>query len=117
MERTKGLVKRAEEFADSKDRANLASKYTAWKEGFIEGYLAAVGDGLASGENVRPDARSGLHLHSVTGSFNLNIIRQWFDAVEDLNPGYLQKSDYKLAKVIYEKLDFPIPKSISSNCR
>lgn len=53
MERTKELVKRAEEFADSKDRANLASKYTAWKEGFIEGYLAAVGDGLASGEDVR----------------------------------------------------------------
>ena len=67
--------------------------------------------------NGAATSASGLNIADVTGSFNLNIIRQWFDAVEDLNPGYLQKSDYKLAKEIYEKLGLPIPKSISSNCR
>ena len=33
----------------------------------------------------------------------LNLIRQWFNAVKDLNPAYLTPADYALAKKIGAK--------------
>ena len=42
----------------------------------------------------------------------LDLIRQWFNAVQDVNPEYLEKPDYALAKRIYGMLDMRIPNSI-----
>lgn len=44
----------------------------------------------------------------------LNLCRQWFDAVQDLNPQYLEPSDFVLAKKIYEQLGMRVPDSINS---
>ncbi|EKH9212929.1 hypothetical protein PAQ92_004719 [Vibrio parahaemolyticus] len=43
----------------------------------------------------------------------LHRIRQWFDAVQDLNPSFLEKEDYILAKSIYESLGMRVPNSIN----
>uniref|UniRef100_A0AB39C9S2 SH2 domain-containing protein n=1 Tax=Aliivibrio phage vB_Alvi_H905 TaxID=3234039 RepID=A0AB39C9S2_9VIRU len=43
----------------------------------------------------------------------LQLIRQWFDAVQDLNPSVLKKEDYILAKSIYESLGLRVPNSIN----
>ncbi len=43
---------------------------------------------------------------------DLNLVRQWFDAVQDLNPAYLTDADYELAQDIYEKLEMRVPSSI-----
>jgi len=40
---------------------------------------------------------------------------QWFNAVQDLNPEYLEKEDYQLAKSIYEKLQLRVPNSMIEN--
>lgn len=42
----------------------------------------------------------------------LDLVRQWFDAVQDLNPAYLEKADYVLAKRVYEALGHRVPSSI-----
>ena len=42
----------------------------------------------------------------------LDIYRQWFDAVQDLSPEYLEPLDYQLAKQLYEELGMRVPKSI-----
>ncbi len=34
----------------------------------------------------------------------LDLVRQWFDAVADLNPSYLDEADYALALKIYAVL-------------
>jgi hypothetical protein len=34
----------------------------------------------------------------------MELMRQWFNAVEDLNPLYLEKQDYELAKTLYDAL-------------
>lgn len=46
----------------------------------------------------------------------LHLIRQWFDAVQDCNPGYLERPDYLLARRVYEALDMRVPHSVSTNC-
>jgi len=43
----------------------------------------------------------------------LNIIRQWFNAVQDLNAKFLEKDDYILAKNIHLALQARVPRSIS----
>lgn len=43
---------------------------------------------------------------------DLNLFRQWFDSVHDVNPEYLGKADYALAKRIYERLGMRVPDSI-----
>ena len=43
---------------------------------------------------------------------DLNLIRQWFNALEDCSPEYLCGEDYELAKRIYVALGVKIPKSI-----
>jgi len=42
----------------------------------------------------------------------LDIYRQWFDAVQDLSPEYLEPLDYQLAKQLYKELGRRVPKSI-----
>lgn len=45
----------------------------------------------------------------------LNLARQWFNAVQDLNPGYLDQADYSLAAKIHEALGVRVPNSISTH--
>jgi hypothetical protein len=47
----------------------------------------------------------------------LNLFRQWFDAVQDLNPLYLKVDDYRQARLIYEKLGMRVPHSILEGCK
>ncbi len=42
----------------------------------------------------------------------INLTRQWFDAVKDLSSSYLTVKDYRLAKKIYKKLNMRVPFSI-----
>lgn len=41
-------------------------------------------------------------------------MRQWFDAVQDINPGYLEAADYELAARLYESLGLRVPNSIAA---
>lgn len=43
----------------------------------------------------------------------LDLFRQWFDALQDVSPRYLEEEDYVLAKELYETLGFRVPHSIS----
>lgn len=45
----------------------------------------------------------------------VELFREWFDAVQDLNPDYLKKGDYALGKKLYERLGLRVPNSISTN--
>jgi hypothetical protein len=47
---------------------------------------------------------------------DLELIRQWFDSVQDTNGGYLDADDYRLAKRIYEHLGVRVPNSINKVC-
>jgi hypothetical protein len=42
----------------------------------------------------------------------VDLFRQWFDAVQDLNPDYLEKKDYQLAEKLYTVLYLQVPNSI-----
>jgi len=37
------------------------------------------------------------------------IVRQWFDALEDTRPDYIETKDYALAKRLYEFLEMRVP--------
>ena len=41
-----------------------------------------------------------------------NLYRQWFDAVQDTNPGYLEPADYVAAVALYALLGMRVPNSI-----
>lgn len=43
----------------------------------------------------------------------LDLCRQWFDSVQDLNGGYLNKADYMLAQRLYVACGMRVPSSIS----
>lgn len=45
----------------------------------------------------------------------IETCRQWFDAVQDLNSGYLEAKDYKLAASLYDILGMRVPNSIKAN--
>lgn len=49
---------------------------------------------------------------TLTEREKLNLYRQWFNAVQDLHPAYLEYADYALAKEIYERLGARVPHSI-----
>ena len=38
-----------------------------------------------------------------------DLFRQWYDAVSDANPAYLEGADHALAAKLYEALGFRIP--------
>ena len=44
---------------------------------------------------------------------DLDMLRQWFDSIQDTNAGYLIPADYHLAKRIYEHLGMRAPESIN----
>ena len=44
------------------------------------------------------------------------LFRQWFNAVQDLNPGYLKKEDFQLAKQLYVSLNMRVPHSVLRGC-
>ena len=44
-----------------------------------------------------------------------DIARQWFNAVQDLNPSYLMIPDYELSKKIHEKIGIEVPLRILAN--
>ena len=43
-----------------------------------------------------------------------NLARQWFDNVQDLNPQYLIRDDYKVAAVLYSAVGMRVPDSIKT---
>lgn len=45
----------------------------------------------------------------------MNLFRQWFDSVQDLNPKRLLAEDYVLAAKLYERLGMRVPNSIADN--
>ncbi len=45
----------------------------------------------------------------------VDMVRQWFDAVQDLNADYLMIHDYELAQKTYKQLGMRVPLSISEN--
>lgn len=45
---------------------------------------------------------------------DLELCRQWFDNVQDLNPQYLERADYELAHRIYQALGMRPANSITS---
>ena len=47
---------------------------------------------------------------------DLQTVREWFDAIQDSNPGYLEQPDYRLAKRVYEACGWRVPNSISEKC-
>ncbi len=59
----------------------------------------------------KQDAES-VRLTGLLCAEDLERVRQWFDAVQDLNEAFLEQEDYQLAKMIYEKLSMRVPKSI-----
>ena len=51
-------------------------------------------------------------IKEVMNARELDLTRQWFDAVQDIHPGYLQHDDFALAKKIYDQLGMRVPDSI-----
>lgn len=43
----------------------------------------------------------------------LDLCRQWFNSVQDVNGGYLTTLDYVLAEKLYRQLNMRVPNSIS----
>lgn len=43
---------------------------------------------------------------------DLNLMRQWFDAVQDVSPEYLEAKDFALARRLYERLGIRVPNSM-----
>lgn len=60
------------------------------------------------------DLNNKLHTITLTDK-ELDMFRQWFNAVQDLNPAYLTKEDYQLVNNIYQKLGWRVPNSIKDN--
>lgn len=61
-------------------------------------------------EAPTPPAKSG-NTGTMTES-ELHLCRQWFNSVQDGNPGYLYREDYALAKEIYEVVGWRVPLSV-----
>lgn len=47
---------------------------------------------------------------------DLNLVRQWFDAMHDCTPESLERADYRLARIVYEALEMRVPHSITNRC-
>jgi len=59
-----------------------------------------------------PDDRRTTSRLELSG-FDLDMLRQWFNAVQDTSPRYLEQRDFALAARIYGSLGLPIPQSIA----
>lgn len=70
--------------------------------------------------NPMESAQTMQKLHAVWEAAQLelrpaevDLIRQWFDAAQDLNEDYLKPDDYALARKIYKRLGRRVPSSIT----
>lgn len=99
--------------------AHYAESHREDKERRIIGGIANIGD-----ENDIVDV-DGLNMDSLISKVDnqmhmeekdLDLIRQWFNAVQDLNIQYLKKPDYELAKKVYEAVGLRVPYSIQEGC-
>jgi hypothetical protein len=43
---------------------------------------------------------------------DIDVLRQWFDALQDTNPQYLDQRDYDLASRLYEACGMRVPNSL-----
>lgn len=43
-----------------------------------------------------------------------DLFRQWYDAVSDTNPAFLEDADHALATKLYEALGFRIPERMKA---
>jgi hypothetical protein len=50
--------------------------------------------------------------HDPLKNSDLNICRQWFDSVHDVNPVYLTLEDFKIAEKLYQRTGIRVPESI-----
>jgi hypothetical protein len=44
---------------------------------------------------------------------DLNLVRQWFNAVQDTMPQYLERRDFELAAQIHRTLGLRVPLSVA----
>lgn len=44
-----------------------------------------------------------------------NLVRQWFDSLQDIHPEYLEQKDYELAVELYKFIGTELPSSILRN--
>lgn len=81
-------------------------------------------DKAHSGDCAMPDHLKGVH-HDISmvprGGLalrreDLNLVRQWFDAMQDAAPESLERADYRLARIVYWALEMRVPNSINDNC-
>jgi hypothetical protein len=49
----------------------------------------------------------------VPGWDDLNRMRQWFNAIRDVNPTYLEPRDYQLAERLHQAIGMEVPKGIA----
>lgn len=49
----------------------------------------------------------------VFSATDAHIVRQWFEAVQDINPNFLSGPDYLLAQQLYQALGVRVPNSIA----
>lgn len=47
-------------------------------------------------------------------SAQLDLVRQWFNWMQDCNPAFLSTKDYLLARGVYEALGKPVPLSVTA---
>lgn len=50
----------------------------------------------------------------VLDNMETDLVLQWFNSVQDINPDYLEKKDYVLAIKIHEALKLRIPNSVKA---
>ena len=71
-----------------------------------ENGISIIGQGSKSAVNA---------LVSLSSDFK-SLFLEWFNAVEDLNQGYLEARDYVAAKMLYESLGRRVPVSVLNGC-
>ena len=68
--------------------------------------VSATGRGSKSAVNA---------LVSLSSDFK-SLFLEWFNAVEDLNPDYLEVRDYVAARMLYESSGRRVPVSVLNGC-
>jgi hypothetical protein len=62
------------------------------------------------------DAGTGKLIAARFSAEQIDLFRQWFNAVQDLNSAYLTPADYQLARVIHERLGLRVPHRVLEGC-
>lgn len=69
------------------------------------------GMGRSGVHEVLPELR--LRRRTTFSAQEVDLLRQWYDAVVDLNPKYLEQKDHALAKRLYEVVGIRVPNSLA----